>query len=42
MRNAAYHPYSEDEAAKVLAEHDALVKVDMAPAMHPQRHGAAI
>lgn len=27
--NAAYHPYSEDEAAKVLAEHDILVKVDM-------------
>ena len=27
--NAAYHPYSEDEAAKVLAEHDVLVKVDM-------------
>ena len=23
------HPYSEDEAAKVLAEHDVLVKVDM-------------
>ena len=22
-------PYSEDEAAKVLAEHDVLVKVDM-------------
>ena len=27
--NAAYHPYSEEEAAKVLAEHDILVKVDM-------------
>ena len=27
--NAAYHPYSEEEAAKVLAEHDVLVKVDM-------------
>ena len=27
--NAAYHPYSEDEAARVLAEHDILVKVDM-------------
>ncbi|MCI2046895.1 MAG: bifunctional glutamate N-acetyltransferase/amino-acid acetyltransferase ArgJ [Faecalibacterium sp.] len=27
--NAAYHPYSEDEAATVLAEHDILVKVDM-------------
>ena len=27
--NAAYHPYSEDEAAKVLAEYDILVKVDM-------------
>ena len=27
--NAAYHLYSEDEAAKVLAEHDILVKVDM-------------
>ncbi len=27
--NAAYHSYSEDEAAKVLAEHDILVKVDM-------------
>ena len=25
----SYHPYSEDEAAKVLAEHDILVKVDM-------------
>ena len=29
LKNAAYHPYSEDEAAKVLAEHDVLVKVDM-------------
>ena len=27
--NAAYHPYSEEEAAKVLAEHDILVRVDM-------------
>ena len=27
--NAAYHPYSEEEAAKVLAEHDIFVKVDM-------------
>ena len=27
--NAAYHPYSEEDAAKVLAEHDVLVKVDM-------------
>ena len=27
--NAAYHPYSEEEAARVLAEHDILVKVDM-------------
>ncbi len=27
--NAAYHPFSEDEAAKVLAEHDILVKIDM-------------
>ena len=27
--NAAYHPYSEDEAAKVLAEHDILVMVEM-------------
>ena len=27
--NAAYHPYSEEEASKVLAEHDILVRVDM-------------
>jgi glutamate N-acetyltransferase/amino-acid N-acetyltransferase len=27
--NAAYHPFSEEEAAKVLAEHDILVKIDM-------------
>ncbi len=27
--NAAYHPYSEEEAAKVLAERDIYVKVDM-------------
>ncbi|OUN40206.1 bifunctional ornithine acetyltransferase/N-acetylglutamate synthase [Faecalibacterium sp. An77] len=27
--NAAYHPYSEEEAAKVLAEHDILVRVEM-------------
>ena len=27
--NAAYHPYSEEEAAKVLAEHDILVRVDL-------------
>ncbi|MGN0984370.1 MAG: bifunctional glutamate N-acetyltransferase/amino-acid acetyltransferase ArgJ [Gemmiger sp.] len=27
--NAAYHPFSEEEAARVLAEHDILVKVDM-------------
>ena len=27
--NAAYHPFSEEEAAKILAEHDILVKVDM-------------
>ena len=27
--NAAYHPYSEEEAAKVLAEHDIFVRVDM-------------
>lgn len=27
--NAAYHPFSEDAAAKILAEHDILVKVDM-------------
>ena len=27
--NAAYHPFSEDEAYAVLGEHDILVKVDM-------------
>lgn len=27
--NAAYHPYSEEEASKVLSAHDILVKVDM-------------
>jgi glutamate N-acetyltransferase/amino-acid N-acetyltransferase len=27
--NAAYHPYSEEEAARVLAEHDIFVRVDM-------------
>ena len=27
--NAAYHPYSEEEAARVLAERDILVRVDM-------------
>lgn len=27
--NAAYHPYSEEEASKVLSAHDVLVKVDM-------------
>ena len=27
--NAAYHPFSEEEAARILAEHDILVKVDM-------------
>ena len=27
--NAAYHPYSEEEASKVLGEHDILVRVDM-------------
>lgn len=27
--NAAYHPYSEEEATKILSEHDVLVKVDM-------------
>ena len=27
--NAAYHPYSEEEASKVLSEHDILVRVDM-------------
>ncbi|MGN0976304.1 MAG: bifunctional glutamate N-acetyltransferase/amino-acid acetyltransferase ArgJ [Gemmiger sp.] len=27
--NAAYHPFSEEEAYKVLGEHDILVKVDM-------------
>ena len=27
--NAAYHPYSEEEAAKILAEHDVFVRVDM-------------
>jgi len=27
--NAAYHPYSEEEAYAVLGEHDILVKVDM-------------
>ena len=29
MQNAAYHPFSEDEAYAVLGEHDILVKVDM-------------
>ena len=28
-KTPAYHPYSEEEAAKVLAEHDILVRVDM-------------
>lgn len=28
-KNAAYHPYSEEEASKVLSAHDILVKVDM-------------
>lgn len=27
--NAAYHPYSEEEAGKILSEHDILVHVDM-------------
>ena len=27
--NAAYHPFSEEEASKVLSEHDILVKIDM-------------
>ena len=29
LRERRLHPYSEEEAAKVLAEHDILVRVDM-------------
>ena len=39
--NAAYHPYSEEEAARVLAERDILVRVDMGLETPPPRHGAA-